>query len=49
MKKKGRNVIIDHDPEKPGFFRKLTGHALGEKVIISEMNEAGYTLIKRDI
>jgi len=46
LKPKGRVVIIDYDPAKLGFLRKLFGHALDENTIISEMKQAGYMRIK---
>ncbi len=46
LKKKGRVAVIDYDPAKLGFFRNLFGHSLEEKVIISEMKNAGYRLLK---
>ncbi len=42
LKKSGRVVIIDYDPDKLGFLRNLIGHSLEEGVIRNEMNEAGY-------
>ncbi|OHD72459.1 MAG: hypothetical protein A2W19_13995 [Spirochaetes bacterium RBG_16_49_21] len=42
LKKNGRVVIIDYDSDKLGFLRNLIGHSLEEKVIRSEMKEAGY-------
>jgi len=42
LKPGGRIAVIDYDPAKLGFFRKLIGHALDEKTIIEEMNQAGY-------
>ena len=38
----GRIAIIDYDPAKLGFIRKLFGHALAEEEIIDEMTRAGY-------
>jgi arsenite methyltransferase len=42
LKQGGRIVIIDYEPSKLGFFRKLFGHAINENEIISEMKQAGY-------
>jgi arsenite methyltransferase len=47
LKPKGRIVIIDYDPAKLDVFRKLFGHAIEEKTIISEMKQAGYIVQKR--
>ncbi len=42
LKPGGRIAIIDYDPAKLSFLRKLHGHALDEKTIIEEMKKAGY-------
>jgi ubiquinone/menaquinone biosynthesis C-methylase UbiE len=42
LKPGGRIVIIDYDPAKLGFLRRLHGHYLDEKIIIEEMKQAGY-------
>ncbi len=42
LKPGGRIAIIDYDPAKLNFFRKLFGHALEEKTILMEMNRSGY-------
>lgn len=47
LKKKGRIVIIDYDPDKLGFFRRQFGHALSEQIIIEEMKKAGYRGVER--
>ena len=46
LKRNGRVAIIDYDPDKLGFFRNLYGHALEEKTIKAEMEQAGYVLKK---
>ncbi len=46
LKKGGRIIIIDYDPAKLGFFRKLFGHHIEKKTLISEMTQAGYFLIQ---
>ena len=47
LKTGGRIVIIDYDPAKLGFFRRLVGHYIEEKLIVSEMQQAGYSVSKR--
>lgn len=42
LKPGGRIAIIDYDPKKLGFLRKLHGHDLDESIIIEEMRQAGY-------
>lgn len=46
LKPSGRIVIIDYDPSKLSFFRRMFGHAIEEKTIIDEMNSAGYVRVK---
>lgn len=46
LKPNAKVVIIDYDPDKQGWVRKLFGHALNQKVIIYEMAQSGYSLQK---
>ena len=47
LKPDGRVVIIDYDPQKLGFFRKLAGHFIEEEMIVEEMKKAGYVVSKQ--
>ncbi|TFH39083.1 MAG: class I SAM-dependent methyltransferase [Chrysiogenales bacterium] len=38
----GRIVVIDYDPKKLCFIKRLFGHSVDERVIIDEMGKAGY-------
>ncbi len=42
LKEKGRLAVIDYDPKKLGFFRKLFGHAIKEETIKRELKKAGF-------
>ncbi len=44
LKKGGRVAIIDYLPG--GFFRRLYGHYIRPERIVSEMNDAGYEVIR---
>ncbi|MDH5681467.1 MAG: class I SAM-dependent methyltransferase [Spirochaetota bacterium] len=46
LKTGGKIVILDYDPDKLGFFRNIFGHNIKKEIIIKEMNQAGYYVVK---